>query len=201
MSDHYYSQAPSSRHDYQYFETCLGGQSLRFKTDAGVFSKGRVDYGSRFLLETFIDRVSQAQTILELGAGYGPISLALAAAYPQAQVIGVEINQRALALAQANQDLNKIANVEWLLQDAGQLDLDRDIDHVVTNPPIRAGKQVIQSFVDRAYDLLQPGGSLWLVIQKKQGAPSMLKYMDQVFDNADKLVQDKGYWIIHSMKA
>lgn len=60
---------------------------------------------------------------------------------------------------------------------------------------------MIQSFVDRAYDLLQPGGSLWLVIQKKQGAPSMLKYMDQVFDNADKLVQDKGYWIIHSMKA
>lgn len=86
------------------------------------------------MLETFIDRVSQPQTILELGAGYGPISLALAAAYPQAQVIGVEINQRALALAQANQDLNKIANVEWLLQDAGHLDLDRDFDHVVTNP-------------------------------------------------------------------
>lgn len=201
MADHYYSQAPSSRHDYQHFDTCLGGHSLKFKTDAGVFSKGRVDYGSRFLLETFIDRVSHAQTILELGAGYGPISLALAAAYPQAQVIGVEINQRALALAQANQDLNKIANVEWLLQDAGQLDLERNFDHIVTNPPIRAGKQVIQSFVDRAYDLLQPGGSLWLVIQKKQGAPSMLKYMDQVFDNADKLVQDKGYWIIHSMKA
>ena len=85
---------------------------------------------------------------------------------------GVEINERAYQLAQANSQLNRVENTAYQLADAGQWQASQAPDFVVTNPPIRAGKQVIQQFVRSAQANLRPGGELWLVIQKKQGARS-----------------------------
>lgn len=199
---HYYTNRPDSPHHEQTFQTEIAGQRLSFKTDSGVFSRDQVDYGSRVLLETVIEshRIGSGNAVLELGSGYGPIILSLMAHYPEATGYGVEINERAYQLALDNQRLNVINNCQFELGDATVFDQRESYHHVVTNPPIRAGKQVIQSFVDRAYDALVVGGCLWVVIQKKQGAPSMQKYMEERFGNVDRVCRDKGYWVLMSEK-
>lgn len=202
MSDHYYSQNPDSRHHEQ--EICyeIGEKMLRFVTDNGVFSKFRVDFGSNLLVETFLKqgRLEEGDKVLELGAGYGPILLSLAKCYPQASYTGIEINQRSLDLAKRNQQLNQIDTVDWLLSDVTQVELETGYQVVLTNPPIRTGKKIIQEFVIKAFEVLQATGELWLVIQKKQGAESMSRFMEETFGNVERLERDKGYWILRSIK-
>lgn len=201
MPDHYYSQQPTSDHDYQSFSTEVAGQFLSFATDAGVFSKDRMDFGSRLLVETFVDQVQAApDALLELGSGYGPIAISLAKVYPTCSVMGLELNQRALELAKQNALANQVTNVTFELADVLEWQRTGDFSHVVTNPPIRAGKAVIQAFADQACRALRPGGELWLVIQKKQGAPSMEAYLNQHFDQVDRVNRSKGYWILRAIK-
>ncbi|MGX7107363.1 class I SAM-dependent methyltransferase [Hutsoniella sourekii] len=204
MSDHYYSMDPGSNHDLKVIEDQINNRRFRFQTDSGVFSKGSFDYGSKVIVKAFIEafpNMKQAR-ILELGSGYGPIAISLASFYPKSQVTGIEINQRAFQLAEVNQTLNQVNNISWIHGDvtASDFKLENTYEFVVTNPPIRAGKAVIQHFVDFAYDHLDPQGKLLVVIQKKQGAPSMRKHMEAVFGNVDRLALDKGYWVLVSEK-
>lgn len=203
MSDHYYTNKPTSQHDEKVIESQVAGIDFRFQTDAGVFSKDRIDFGSRLLVETFNEDypIALEKLFYEFGAGYGPISIALAKHYPQSHVKAFELNQRALDLAEVNAGLNKVSNIDWHLGDVLELYLEEGkADFVLTNPPIRAGKQVIQGFVDQAFNALKTGGELWLVIQKKQGAPSMEKHMEEVFGNVELKERSKGYWILASKK-
>ncbi|MBG9981266.1 class I SAM-dependent methyltransferase [Facklamia sp. DSM 111018] len=203
MSDHYFSEVPNSQHQEQLVETQICGKKFSFYTDAGVFSKGRVDFGSRLLIESFSERyssINSSSTIVELGSGYGPISIILGSLYPSISVQGYELNGRAVSLAKQNARLNQTPNVEFIQQDVTSIDSIPDSQFVLTNPPIRAGKGVIQTFVDKAKDSLASDGELWLVIQKKQGAPSMEKYMESVFDNVEMVTRSKGYWILRSIR-
>lgn len=203
MSDHYFSEVPNSQHQEQLIETQICGEIFKFYTDAGVFSKGRVDFGSRLLIETFIESYSSiisSNRIIELGSGYGPISIIIGSTYPNTSVQGYELNGRAVSLSKQNARLNHTSNVEFIQQDVTSIDIPSKAQFVLTNPPIRAGKQVIQTFVDKAKESLVSGGELWIVIQKKQGAPSMQKYMDSVFGNVEMVVRSKGYWILKSIR-
>ncbi|WP_124057725.1 class I SAM-dependent methyltransferase [Vaginisenegalia massiliensis] len=202
MTDHYYSHQPESDHQERTIQFSIQDQSLQFVTDRGVFSKDRVDYGSNVLLKAFLDHENTqvGQSLLELGSGYGPILISLAKLAPQLHYVGVEVNQRSLDLAIRNQALNKVSNIDWHLADATQIDLNQFFDYAITNPPIRAGKKTIQAFVNQAYRHIKVGGRLFVVIQKKQGAESMKKYMDQVFGQAERISLDKGYWVLMSQK-
>ncbi|MGF3066416.1 class I SAM-dependent methyltransferase [Facklamia sp. P12955] len=202
MSDHYYSQQPQSSHDERYIEAQLFHQSYQFSTDAGVFSKGRVDFGSRLLIENFLklNQSINSGQLLELGSGYGPISVAIADQSQSLQVLGLEVNQRALALAKENMRLNRVTNLDFIQADVVTHNFEPIYDYVLTNPPIRAGKTIVQQFVTQAYQALKEEGQLWLVIQKKQGAPSMKKFMEETFGNVSEIDRSKGYWILQSIK-
>lgn len=202
MSDHYYTNQPQSEHKVKKIKVAVDKVELALKTDTGVFSKDKVDFGSKLLISTFSQyaRLDEKSQVLELGSGYGPILLALAKQYPAARFTGVELNQRAADLARENSTLNRITSIEWVNADATTLAVSPEYDYVVTNPPIRAGKAVIQAFVRKAHDALQDQGELWLVIQKKQGAPSMSAYMEELFGDVEMMVRDKGYWILRSVK-
>ena len=159
MSEQYFKSSPTSQHSLHQIQDGVAGLTLSFQTDNGVFSKQRMDYGSKVLVEAFADSVpAGSYQIVELGSGYGPVTIALAKLYPQAQVTGVEINERAYQLAQANSQLNRVENTAYQLADAGQWQASQAPDFMVTNPPIRAGKQVIQQFVRSAQTNLRPGG-------------------------------------------
>ncbi|NQX49403.1 class I SAM-dependent methyltransferase [Paenibacillus tritici] len=198
MSQHYYSQQPEARHDRRSIDTELRGKSLRFTSDAGVFSKGDIDYGSRVLIEAMV--IPDGAGVLDVGCGYGPIGISAAYLAPKGHVTMIDINSRAVELARENAQHNGIRNVTVMQSDVLSAVQGRKFDVILTNPPIRAGKAVVHQIFEQAYDHLHEGGSLWIVIQKKQGAPSAVAKLESLFPVVEEVGKDKGYRIIRAQK-
>ena len=198
MSNHYYSKTPEAGHNRQAVEVTLRGLPMKFTTDAGVFSKSGVDYGSKVLIECMDLKVSDE--ILDVGCGYGPIGLTAAKLAAEGHVTMIDINERAVELAKENAEINKLANVTILQSDLFDSVKDQVFDVILTNPPIRAGKAVVHRIYEEGCELLKAGGSLWVVIQKKQGAPSTLEKLDALFSEVIEVTKDKGYRIFRAIK-
>ena len=202
MSNHYYTKNPETESKEASWTFPLRGREFRFISDSGVFSKKTVDFGSRLLIETFRLNEEVAGDILDVGCGYGPMGLALAYAYPARLVEMVDVNERAMSLARRNAEANNIRNVKVYESNTyDQVPEERQFAAIVSNPPIRAGKKVVHRILSEAHVHLLPGGTLTVVIQKKQGAPSAEQKMLDVFGNVAVIARDKGYWIIQSVKA
>ena len=190
----YYAENPDAAHDIHELRVDLLGEKMTFLTDAGVFSKKMVDFGSQLLLKCL--EVNQGETVLDVGCGYGPLGLSLAKAYG-VQVTMVDINNRALDLARKNAERNKVEAT--IFQSNIYEQVKGKFDHVISNPPIRAGKQVVHEIIEKSKDFLGIGGDLTIVIQKKQGAPSAKSKMEDVFGNCEIVKKDKGYYILRSV--
>ena len=202
MSNHYYTKNPETESKETSWTFPLRDREFRFISDSGVFSKRTVDFGSRLLIESFRLNEEVAGDILDVGCGYGPMGLALAHAYPTRLVEMVDVNERAMSLARRNAEANNIRNVKVYESNTyDQVPEGRQFAAIVSNPPIRAGKQVVHRILSEAHTHLLPGGTLTVVIQKKQGAPSAEQKMLDVFGNVEIIARDKGYWIIQSVKA
>ncbi|HGP9691281.1 TPA: class I SAM-dependent methyltransferase [Streptococcus pneumoniae] len=195
MSKMYYAENPDAAHDIHELRVDLLGEKMTFLTDAGVFSKKMVDFGSQLLLKCL--DVNQGETVLDVGCGYGPLGLSLAKVYG-VQATMVDINTRALDLAQRNAEKNNAKAT--IFQSNIYARVQGRFDHVISNPPIRAGKQVVHEIIEKSKDFLEIGGDLTIVIQKKQGAPSAKSKMEDVFGNCEILKKDKGYYILRSVK-
>jgi 16S rRNA (guanine1207-N2)-methyltransferase len=194
MSGHYYESNPTVAHNRHVHDAVLRGEKMTFVTDSGVFGKKGVDFGSRLLIESIADDVGGR--LLDVGCGYGPIGLSLAKAFPSTSVWMIDINERAVALSQENARRNQIDNVHVMQSDVfSAVGIDERFTTIVTNPPIRAGKAIVHSIFEEARKRISPGGSLWIVIQKKQGAPSALEKLEQLFDSAEEVDKDKGFRI------
>ena len=191
----YYAENPDAAHDIHELRVDLLGEKMSFLTDAGVFSKKMVDFGSQLLLKCL--EVNQGETVLDVGCGYGPLGLSLAKAYG-VQATMVDINNRALDLARQNAERNKVEAT--IFQSNIYEQVEGEFDHVISNPPIRAGKQVVHEIIEKSQNFLETGGDLTIVIQKKQGAPSAKSKMEDVFGNCEIVKKDKGYYILRSVK-
>lgn len=199
MSEHYYTKDPSVKSDRKKISKVLKGQQMNFTTDAGVFSKGSIDFGSTLLVETF-EMPDVKGSVLDVGCGYGPIGLTIASAYPERQIQMIDVNERAVSLSQENAQLNGLGNVSIYTSNAFDAVNDDGFAAVLTNPPIRAGKDVVFSFYEHAFAKLKTGGELWVVIQKKQGAPSSMKKLELLFGNVSVEAKEKGYFILKAIK-
>lgn len=195
MTKMYFAENPDAKHDIHELNVELLGQRLTFLTDAGVFSKKMIDYGSRVLLSAL--DFEDGERVLDVGCGYGPLGLTLAKAQG-VTVTMVDINQRALDLAQQNAERNQVS--AHIFQSNVYEKVSGIFDHIISNPPIRAGKQVVHEVISGSYEHLTEGGDLTLVIQKKQGAPSAKSKMEDVFGNCEIVKKDKGYYILRSEK-
>lgn len=198
MSNHYYSDKPQVAHDRKAAEAVLRGFSLRLVTDAGVFSKNGIDYGSRVLIDAM--ELPSGAHVLDVGCGYGPIGLTAAKLVPDGHVTMIDINERAVELSRENAKANGITNVTIMQSNLLTEVNKRDFDVVLTNPPIRAGKETVHAIFDQAYDHLKVGGALWIVIQKKQGAPSAKAKLESLFSRVNEVTKDKGYRIFKAVK-
>lgn len=192
----YYEDNRDLAHDVQELSVELLGLPLHFLTDAGVFSKNAIDYGSRVLLDNF--QPEGAKTLLDVGCGYGTLALTLAKKYGLKATL-VDVNIRALDLAKKNADKNNI-EVNGIFLSNIYDNVEGKFDAVISNPPIRAGKEVVHTILSDAYEHLNDDGHLTIVIQKKQGAPSAQKKMKDVFGNCEIVAKDKGYYILRSYK-
>ncbi len=170
--------------------------TFTFTTDHGVFSKGKIDTASQILLKNItID--STARTLLDLGCGYGLFGIVLA----KTQTLDVtmtDINERAVALAHLNAKANAVS-VD-IKQNDGFENFEKRFDLIVSNPPIRIGKNKLYPLFKHAIDHLNPMGELWLVMHKKHGALSALKYLSELSDT-HVVAKDKGFHVIMCKKS
>ena len=199
--NHYYTQSPDVKSIVKEIPFECEGVNIKLKTDLGVFSKDKVDYGSEVFLKTLIrgDYITSGK-VLDLGAGYGTIGVTLMKRYLDVSVTMVELNERAVGLCNDNVVLNEVVErgvvvASDVLEFSGE-----GFDYVVTNPPIRQGKKVVHSFFEKAYECLEIGGAVFTVLQRKQGAPSAFKKMKELFGNCEIVNIKSGYHILKSVK-
>ena len=196
MNDHYYTRNPASESRPVSCEYMYRGIPMAFQTDAGVFSKGEVDTGTDLLLNALPEEMRG--DILDLGCGWGAIGISVARKWPEAKVTMADINLRALALSRENAKRNH-ADVACVESDGMAAFAGRRFDTIVTNPPIRAGKQVIYRMFADAAACLKPGGVLYLVIRKQQGAESCMKYLQTMFSSVEKIDKSGGFWVLKAV--
>lgn len=193
---HYYTENNDLISEPEQFVFNYRNKALTFISDNGVFSKRMIDYGSRVLLEAIgID--SSKKTLLDMGCGYGTFGIALKSVYPFLEVDMVDVNDRALNLANENLKLNNISANVYLSNTYDEVKNKYDL--IVTNPPIRAGKEVVTRILVESKKYLNLNGEIWVVIQKKQGAPSAKKNLESVFKKVDIIKRDKGYYILRAI--
>lgn len=195
---HYFSPEPQAPSRPRQVRWRLPDRVVLLWTDRGVFARGTVDRGTDLLARVM--RLPEEGDILDLGAGYGPLGIVAALRSPRARVTLVEINQRAAALAEKNLALNGVDNAEVLVGEATAVLRDRQFDAVVTNPPLRAGKSEVLRLLRDAYQRLRPGGSLWFVVQTKQGAKTLAREVTHFAPQVTLVEVEGGYRVYRACK-
>jgi len=164
-----------------------------------VFSREGLDRGTELLLEAI--EVGPCESILDLGCGYGVIGIVAAHLSQGGHVILTDVNERAAALARANLVANGTRNAEVRIGDVYAPIDDLVFDHILCNPPIRAGRVVVDRIISEAPSHLLDGGSLWLVARTRQGADTLRLRMTKAFDGADVVKRGSGYKVLRSIKS
>ena len=193
MSDHYYTENPGSEHDFRTVRCSALGVEAEFLTDAGVFSRDGLDTGTRALLEALPE---PAGRVLDLGCGWGAVGVLMGKRWPKAEIVMTDINRRAAELARHNLAQNGVT--AQVFDGDGFENVPGDFDLIATNPPIRAGKAAIYALFADAKARLRPGGEPYIVIRKQQGAPSALKYLREIFSEAEVVSRTAGFWVIRA---
>jgi len=168
-------------------------KTYTFLTDNGVFSKERLDYGTRLLLEN-LDIAKMEGAVLDLGCGYGAIGIILGSINKNISIDMVDVNERALFLSRENIKLNSVKNLSVYESD-GYKNINNEYNYIVTNPPIRVGKEKLYEILFKAKDYLLPEGEFWFVIRKDQGAKSAIKDLSCEYI-VDVIKKSKGFFII-----
>jgi len=195
--NHYYTDNKSLPSNQKSFTYYFDNKEFTFTTDNGVFSKERVDYGSDLLIRNVYKR-DLGNNILDLGCGYGPVGIIVKAFNPDTDVHAVDVNSRAVELTKLNSKINKTDINAIVCEDITTLGI--TFDTIILNPPIRAGKKIIYDLYDKSHECLKSGGSLYIVIQKKQGADSSYKQLKSIFKEVTILDRSAGYHIYQAIK-
>ncbi|SFS85028.1 class I SAM-dependent methyltransferase [Marininema halotolerans] len=199
MSDHYYRSQPEVESQERIIKAEMRGANFTFTADRGVFAKDSVDFGTKLLIETA--SIPSGARVLDLGCGYGPVGIAIARTVKESLVTMVDVNQRALKLASRNAKQNGVEHRISVIESDGLKELsDQSFDAILTNPPIRAGKETVHRLFAESYTYLRPGGVLWIVIRKQHGGPSAKARLEELFTVVERVEQKKGFWIVKAIK-
>jgi 16S rRNA (guanine1207-N2)-methyltransferase len=193
---HYFEADPSVASNPQSIELVLPDVFLALTTDAGVFSGSKIDNGSRYLLQEHPPIGVDVETILDLGCGYGPIGLTAAKRSPQAAVWGIDVNTRAIDLANQNARANGIGNATFSTPDAISDDLRFDL--IISNPPIRIGKAALHDLLETWLARLTPQGRAWMVVQKHLGSDSLASWLTTQGWETTRLGSRKGFRLLET---
>jgi 16S rRNA (guanine1207-N2)-methyltransferase len=187
----YYEARPQTPSKPVVFHLKWKDTRFTFTTDAGVFSKGELDPGTRLLL-TALPLPLQG-SLLDLGCGWGPVGVIAGKLSPGASITMCDINERAVALAKQNLLANGV-KAEVFCTD-GTKGLQNSYSVIALNPPIRSGKETVYRLFREAKDSLEKGGALYIVMRKQQGAPSAKKYLQTLFDSVETVARKGGYHV------
>ena len=200
-AEHYFTSTPDGELRPRRISARIAGRDLEVTTAGGVFSPGHVDLGTRVLLDAVPDAPASGD-LLDLGCGWGPISLALALGSPDARVWAVDVNQRALELVRRNCAELGVSNVNAVLPE----DVPEDVRFAAiwSNPPIRVGKAELHALLERWLPRLEPKAEAWLVVQRNLGADSLLTWLAETFEGrleVDRISSAKGFRVIRTTRS
>ncbi len=198
MTSHYYNNNLETKSNEKIIKDKVLSHELTFITDHGVFSKDKIDYGSRVLIKA-CSFEPWYKNVLDVGCGYGPIGISLAKEFSNISFTLIDVNLRALELAKRNAALNNLKNITIFESNIYEM-INTKYDCIISNPPIRAGKKVVHQILEESINYLNEKGSIYIVIQKKQGAPSAFVKLEEVFGNCTIVCRDKGYYVLKSIK-
>jgi 16S rRNA (guanine1207-N2)-methyltransferase len=199
MSGQYFETRPVSKRKPARISVTIRGRPFTFQTDSGVFSREGLDRGTELLLEAI--EVGPCESMLDLGCGYGPIGIVAARLSEGGHVILTDVNERAVALARTNIAANGLRNAEVRIGDVYAPVDDMLFDHILCNPPIRAGRGIVDRIIAEAPSHLLDGGNFWLVARTRQGADTIRLRMRNAFDNADVVKRGSGFKVLRSVKS
>lgn len=197
LLEHYFSHNPHIKSELRTIQVRFNDLDLTFCSDNGVFSKDKIDFGSRTLIDELINNCDyNFKTVLDVGCGYGFMGISIAKKY-NCKVDMIDVNERAIHLAKKNININKVEGNAFISNIYENVNGKYDL--IITNPPIRAGKDVVLKILKEASMYLNPDGELWFVIRKDQGAKSVKKELE---NNYDCLIvaKNKGFYVIKAKK-
>jgi len=199
-SDHYFTAAPASSENLRRIKVTLAGRDLEVTTAGGVFSPAHVDVGTSVLFAN-TPPVPPGGNLLDLGSGWGPISLSLALASPNATVWAVDVNERALDLVRRNADELGLTNINAVLPD----DVPDDISFrtIRSNPPIRVGKNELHGLMERWIPRLDERSDAGLVVQRNLGSDSLQRWLAATFTSGysvHRAATAKGFRVLKVRK-
>lgn len=191
---HYFTNENNLKSEIRTIRYTNGAFSLVFNSDNGVFSKDHLDFGSKLLIEIMIKNIDKNKSILDVGCGYGFIGISLAKIL-NSKVVMVDINKRAVHLTNMNIKENKV-NAQAFESNIYE-NVKEKFDVIVSNPPIRAGKNIVLEILERAHEFLNINGELWFVIRKDQGAKSIAKELEKIY-KIEIMEKSKGFYIFRA---
>ena len=189
---HYFTNEENLKSEIKKVIAEINGIPFYFYTDNGVFSKGELDFGTELLLKNFKYDNPNNKTLLDIGCGCGPIGIY--ASHLGFTVDMSDVNKRAIHLSKMSlKEQNLNANV---FESDAYKNITNKYDYIVSNPPIRVGKEKLYEIVMNSKEHLKDGGSLWIVVRKQQGAESMVRDMKNAYKTVEVIAKKKGFFII-----
>ncbi len=199
--EHYFTSTNTEdiRKEINYY---INDKVIKYITSNAVFSKNKVDFGTNLMIKTFMEHEDNEieASVLDIGCGYGVVGITLATFFNNITIDMVDVSERAVELAKENTLNNGFSGKINVYQSNIYENVNKKFDFILSNPPIRAGKEVIYKIYEDAYKYLKKGGILYVVIQKKQGAKSSKEKIESIFGNCTMLKRDSGYHIYVAKK-
>jgi 16S rRNA (guanine1207-N2)-methyltransferase len=196
MSEHYFVRRPESKLSLGVVSAYFRGRLFEFLTASGVFSRTRIDSGTRLLVESMV--LPEKGLALDLGCGYGPVGISVAAFNPNLQVVMTDVNERAVWLARENAKRNGVENVEvrqgFLYESVKSM----KFEVILSNPPIAAGMKTVMPLIVHAPQQLVNEGTIQIVVRSKVSGKRLTKLMTEVFGNVNVLARKSGYRVLVS---
>jgi 16S rRNA (guanine1207-N2)-methyltransferase len=197
-AEHYFAELPKSEAKFGLIRTSLRGKSFEFLTASSVFSKKRIDLGTRLLIEAMV--LPETGTVLDVGCGYGAVGIAAAAFNSRLCVIMTDVNMRAVRLAKQNIKINKLTNVEvrcgYLYKPVEEL----TFNCILSNPPVSAGMETVKTIIKEAPKIMANKATFQMVIRSKIGGKTLSSVFNETFGNFTVLARKSGYRVLITEK-
>ena len=205
---HYFSEKQEVKSDRKIIKYEIENKKFEFVTDNGVFSKTKVDFGTDVMLKVFLrgnmNKKNQKFDVLDIGCGYGVVTVIVKAFFENVKTMSSDVNERALELTTENLLKNEVVkdeNDDFEVRKSFVFDnISEKFGVILSNPPIRAGKQTIFQIYEKSFEHLNENGEFYCVIQTKHGAKSTQKKLEEIFGNCETLEINAGYRIFRSVK-
>jgi 16S rRNA (guanine1207-N2)-methyltransferase len=197
-AEHYFATIPKSKAKFGIVRTRLRGESFEFLTASSVFSKKRVDLGTRLLINAMV--LPETGAVLDVGCGYGAVGIVAAASNSQLRVIMTDVNMRAVRLARQNVEINKVNNAEVRCGYLYEPVKDLTFNCVLSNPPVSAGMETVKAIITEAPKIMAHEATFQMVIRSKIGAKTLPSVFNETFVNCAVLARESGYRVLIAEK-